>query len=171
MPHLPASSLRLAGCLVLLCSLAACSPSLSPLYRDYTIGTENKASGDASEAEESTEMPPAAGPRIRNALRLAGWEPAASSPPNAVATEMRTLRNWGLYRVVVKLEVVPLGTKHVRVYFHPYRRYLFGGRGKIPFLTRSLQRSLLPDLNEALEDEGLYVIGTPVQRDRATVNG
>ena len=156
-----ASPLRLAACLVLLSSLTACSPSLSPLYRDYALEQER----DASEAVS------AVAPRIRSALEAAGWETAPSSPPNAIATEERTLRNWGLYRVVAELEVVPLGTEHVRVYFHPYRRYLFGGRGKMPFLTRSLQRALLPDLNEALEEEGLHVIGTPVRRDRAAVSG
>lgn len=156
-----ASPLRVTACLVLLSSLAACSPSLSPLYRDYTL----ERAGDATEAVSAMAS------RIQSALQSAGWETAASSPPNAIATKERTLRNWGLYRVVVELEVVPLGTEHVRVYFHPYRRYLFGGRGKMPFLTRSLQRSLLPDLNEALEEEGLYVIDTPVQRDRAAVSG
>ena len=156
-----ASPLRLAFGLVLLSGLAACSPSLSPLYRDYALEQE----------EDAPEAVSAMAPRIQDALRSAGWEVAAEPPPNAVATEARTLRNWGLYRVVVELEVVPLGTEHVRVYFHPYRRYLFGGRGKMPFLTRSLQRSLLPDLNEALEEEGLYVIGTPVQRDRTTTSG
>ena len=149
-----------AACL-LLCFLSACSPSLSPLYRDYTLA------GEGGEARKTV----AADSRIQDALESSGWKPVDSVAPNAVTTEERTLRNWGLYRVVVELEVVPLGPEHVRVYFHPYRRYLFGGRGKIPYLTRSLQRSLLPDLNEALEEEGLHVIGTPVKRDQDTVSG
>ena len=147
-----------AAGLMLLC-LSACSPSLSPLYRDYTFAQEE------SEAASATEL------RIQDALASSGWEPVDATTRNTVATKERTLRNWGLYRVVVELEVVPLGPEHVRVYFHPYRRYLFGGRGKIPYLTRSLQRSLLPELNEALEEEGLQVIGTPVKRDRDTVSG
>ena len=114
-------ALSIAACLVL-CSLAACSPSLSPLYRDYTLTQEDSGPEDDLVAE----------PRIRDALQASGWDPAESAAPNAVSTEERTLRNWGLYRVVVELEVVPLGPEHVRVYFHPYRRYLFGGRGKNP---------------------------------------
>ena len=149
-----------AACL-LLCCLSACSPSLSPLYRDYTPAHENSEAKDVALTDA----------RIPDALESSGWKPIDSVAPNTITTEERTLRNWGLYRVVVELEVVPLGPEHVRVYFHPYRRYLFGGRGKIPYLTRSLQRSLLPDLNKALKEEGLHVIGTPVKRDRDTVNG
>ena len=101
---------RFAFLLVFLMGLlAACSPSLSPLYRDYEVqvGRERLPEQMAVYGD------------IRTALSAAGWETTPASAPNAVATKPRTLSNWGLYRVVVSLEVVPIGTDYVRVYFHP----------------------------------------------------
>ena len=138
----------LAGLLVL--SLSACSPSLYPLYRDYEIQTE-----DRSIAE-----------RIEDALTEAGWESASASAPNAVATQERKVRSWGLYSVVVSLEAVPVGEDYVRLYVHPYRKYFTGNRSKIPFLKSGLRRAVLKDLNEAFQNQGLVALGTGVSRDR-----
>ncbi len=91
----------------------ACSPSLSPLYRDY----------------ETQETNVKVATSLETALRDAGWEVVATDTPNVVATEPRTVRHWGLYKIVVSLEAAPIGGEHVRLYFHPYRRYFTGGRG------------------------------------------
>jgi hypothetical protein len=104
--------------------------------------------------------------RIARGLEQAGWSVADASLPRTVTTEERTLSHWGLYRVEASLEVVPLGSGHVRVMIHPYRAFFTGSRSKMPFLKRSLQRSILPDLNEAFAAEGLQVAGTAIQRDR-----
>ena len=150
------SSFRITTTAVLLLVSAAilltsgCAPSLSPLYRDYAVP-------DTVEATES---------RITRALSDAGWTVTDDRPPQAIATEERTLTNWGLYRVVASLEVVPLGSGHVRVLIHPYRAYFTGSRSKMPFLRRSLQRTILPELNEAFEAEGLEIAGTALDRER-----
>lgn len=138
----------LAGVLVL--SLTACAPSLSPLYRDYEIQTED---------QPITE-------RIEEALSEAGWESIPSSAPNAIATQERRVRRWGLYSVVVSLEVVPVGEGYVRLYLHPYRKYFTGNRGKIPYLNTTLRRAVLKDLNEAFQTRGLVALGTSLERDR-----
>ncbi len=145
---LPLLSYTIALCLTL--SLSACSPSLSPLYRDYEVQTVD---GPIQE-------------RLEEALTESGWEPIPASAPNAVATETRKVRRWGLYSVVVALEAVPVGKDHVRLYFHPYRKYFTGNRSKIPFLNTSLRRALLKDLNEALETRGLVAVGSGISRDR-----
>ena len=138
----------LAGLLAL--SLSACAPSLSPLYRDYEVQAED---------QPITE-------RIEEALAEAGWESKPSSAPNAIATQERKVRSWGLYSVVVSLEAVPVGGGYVRLYLHPYRKYFTGNRGKIPYLNTTLRRSVLRDLNEAFQTRGLVAIGTSLERDR-----
>ena len=138
----------LAGLLAL--SLSACSPSLSPLYRDYEIRNADRPLAE----------------RIEDALAEAGWQSTPSSAPYALATQERKVRSWGLYSVVVSLEAVPVGGSYVRLYLHPYRKYFTGNRSKIPFLKKSLQRTLLKDLNEAFETRGMVAIGTGLERDR-----
>ena len=138
----------LAGLLAL--SLSACAPSLSPLYRDYEIQTLDRPTTE----------------RIEEALAEAGWQSIPASAPNAIATQERKVRQWGLYSVVVSLEAVPVGEGYVRLYLHPYRKYFTGNRSKIPYLKKSLQRTLLKDLNAAFENQGLVAIGSGIDRDR-----
>lgn len=141
--------------LLLLVLLSACAPAISPLYRDYAVEPAAESAGD-------TEVYA----RLQTALTQARWTLAPSAPPNAVTTEARTFRTWGLYRVEVSLEAVPIGGDHVRVYVHAHRRYVTGSRSKIPYLRRSLARDVFPDLNEAFTAQGLTFLGTDVQRDR-----
>lgn len=131
--------------------LSACSPSLSPLYRDYTIVPEESAGPSEDDVYA----------RILRALEEAGWQPAEPATENVVATEMRTLRRWGLYRTVAYLEAAPVSGEYVRLFIHPYRRFITGGRSKIPYLTRSLRGQILPDINEAFEKHGLKPVGRP----------
>lgn len=130
--------------------LSGCSPRLAPLYRDY---------------EDTTRAAPVFD-RVETALEEAGWVVVEDDVPNLVRTDLRTFRNWGLYTVVVELEAAALGDQYVRLYVHPYRDYITGGRSKIPFLKGTLREQLLPELNAALERQGLVVLGTPEQRDR-----
>lgn len=129
--------------------VSGCAPSLSPLYRDYAVEPDSSSLDD----------------RIVAALQEAGWDTVDTRIPNAIATEERVLSQWGIYRVTANLEITPLGSNHVRVFIHPYRRYIFGGKGKIPFLTRALRSRLLPDLRDAFERQGFIVAGTVFDRD------
>jgi len=151
--------------------IVGCAPSLSPLYRDYDV---EPAAMNASPEEDERPAEEASGDiydRIRAALAEAGWTQTPSAAPNVISTEPRELSDWGIYRVVVSLDVVPAGERHVRVLFHPARVYFTGGRSKIPYLGSGLRRALLPDLNEAFETQGLYPIGTPRERDEEQVAG
>ncbi len=143
----------LAACLVA-GTFAGCSPRLSPLYRDYTVPDT------ATRNEEVLE-------KLELALRDADWEIAPDQIDNMIRTEPRTLSKWGLYNVTVYLEAVPIGSDYVRLYVHPYREYVTGGRSKIPFFSRRTQRELLPALTEALEAQGLRRVGAP-PADRLT---
>jgi hypothetical protein len=157
--------------------ISGCAPSFSPLYRDYDV--EPVPNGDqveyadsySGEAHDRNDLGDDLYARIRAALADAGWTETESTAPNAVTTEPRSLNNWGVYRVVVSLDVVPVGEQHVRVLFHPARRYFTGGLSKIPYLDSGLRRALLPDLNEAFSKQGLYPIGTPRERDEEQVAG
>jgi hypothetical protein len=153
-------------CLAVL--FAGCAPSLSPLYRDYDV---EPASTVANSERSTDETDSDIYDRIRAALASAGWNETPSAAPNAVSTKSRQLSNWGLYRVVVSLDVVPVGEQHVRVLFHPARVYFTGGRSKIPYLGSGMRSALLPELNEAFEAQGLYPIGTPRERDEKQVAG
>lgn len=137
-----------AGTLLLLGT--GCSPSISPLYRDYEVQPSE----------------PALEERVASALTDAGWSLEEESVGGALRTEPQTFGNWGLYKLRVLLEVTPLGADHVRVFIHPYRTYVTGGRSKIPYLPKSLRKNLVTRLNEAFEEQGLAVVGTPIERDR-----
>lgn len=144
----------LGAALVIQLILSGCAPSLSPLYRDYDTGPSDSTSVDN---------------RIIAALQDAGWDTVATDVPNAIATEERVLSDWGLYKVTASLEVTPLGRDHVRVFVHPYRRYVVGGKGKIPFLTRRVRTKFLPELNEAFKEHGFATAGTPFERDKTAL--
>ena len=124
-----------------------CSPSLSPLYRDYQVKTNEEAPDDVYAS-------------IHTALEAAGWEIGESITPNMVTTKERTMNSWGVYNVVTYLEVAPFGDGLVRVYVHPYRQYWGGARSKLSYMKRNLERIILSDLNPAFEEAGLAYIGT-----------
>ena len=152
-----------------------CAPSFSPLYRDFDIAPpseyEPPAERSRGETIESTASGREVYQRIRAALAEAGWDEGAPAASNVVSTQPRQLSDWGLYRVLVSLDVVPIGDYHVRVLFHPVRRYFTGSRSKIPYLDKSMRHALLPALNDAFESQGLYPIGTPRERDEEDVEG
>lgn len=152
-----------------------CAPSFSPLYRDFDIEPVAVHTATVEQTRADSENAPAQASaiyaRIRTALAEAGWEEGSSAAPNVVSTEPKTLGDWGLYRVLVTLDVIPIGDRHVRVLFHPVRRYITGGRSKIPYLNSGMRQALLPGLNEAFEAQGLYPIGTPRERDKEEVEG
>lgn len=137
--------------LVLLVASTGCSPSLSPLYRDYQVEADSLTTEDVL-------------PKLRAALTEAGWSVTASAAENVVATERVTLNDWGLYRVEVYLEAAPLAGGFVRVLVHPQRRFITGGRSKIQYMIPSLRRAILPDLNEALEKQGLVMAKSARER-------
>lgn len=134
--------------------VSACSPSLTPLYRDY-----DAPAADSLSLED----------RIVAALQEAGWDTVATTLPHAIATDERVLSDWGLYRVAASLEVSPLGRDHVRLFVHPYRKYIIGGKGKIQYLTRRVRSRFIPELNEAFEKHGLRLAGTPFERDNTAI--
>lgn len=139
--------------------VSGCSPRISPLYRDYEV-TAEEAAADAVVLE-----------RIEEGLQEAGWSLADPVTDNIVATGERSFRNWGLYSVRVSLEVAPIGGDYVRLMIHPYREYAWGTKSKIPYLRKSLARSVLSDLHESFEDRGLAFIGTRESRDREARKG
>ena len=134
----------LAGSLVV-----GCAGNLRPLYRDFEV---TEVEGDVYN-------------RIDTALDASGWNQVEPNAPNVFATEARTVSNWGLYRIKVSLEVVPMNDEYVRVMVHPYRHYITGGRSKLTFLSRGLHNKVLTDLNRAFEEQGLQLVGTPIERD------
>ena len=142
----------LLALLVLGLTAGGCSPSFSPLYRDYTV--------------QPSDAPLEA--RIEAALLEAGWQPEPGEAPNVIATEERTLNEWGLYRIVASLEVVPVGDDYVRLYVHAFRHYFTGSRSKIPCLKKGLRGQVLTDLNKSFAANGLTALGTAVERDRQT---
>lgn len=130
---------------------SGCAPSLSPLYRDFAVPASDSLSVDT---------------RIAHALADAGWEIADTSTPQAVTTKERTISHWGIYHVDVSLEIVPVGPDHVRVLFHPYRKFFTGNRSKIPYMAKRVQRRTMPQIARALEAQGLSYRATASQRDR-----
>lgn len=140
---------------ILVLASTGCSPTLSPLYRDYDRPAGAPTAADDENFEGS----------VARSLRMADWEVIDSDLPNVVVTAPRTFKRWWLYRVEASLEVAPLSHTHARVLVHPYRVYFTGRRSKIPFFRRSLQRAILKDLNAALATEGITALGAVVEQD------
>ncbi len=139
--------LRAAAVLLL---YAGCTPSLFPLYQDY-----------GNEAQSATAIE-----RVQRAFTASGWSLGKTEANNVVVGIPRRVRHWGLYRVVVSVEAVVMAEGHVRLFIHPYRHYVTGNRSKIPFLRRSLRRSIVQPLDKAFYRENLIALGTGVYRDR-----
>lgn len=132
--------------------LTSCTPSLSPLYRDYEVRsgvTAGERLGD-----------------IGSAMTAAGWMLTEPAVAGTVATDFRTIGSFGFYKVVVSIEAIPVGGRYVRLLIHPYRDYIVGGRSKIPYMNRSIRRAVVPRLTKALDERGIVVIGTPIDRDK-----
>lgn len=157
--------------------LSACAPSLAPLYRDYDRPPADTllalvVSEAVDPPGESSGIPSDEGAvartvseRIIAALNEAGWDTTATDLPHAIATKERVLRRWGLYRITVYMEVAPLGRNHVRIYIHPFRKYIFGKARKIQYLTRRVRSRFMPELDKAFAEHGLKPAGTPFERD------
>jgi hypothetical protein len=142
-------SLLLAGGM-----LAGCAPPSAPLYHDYRVGAV---------PADSVQV------RLRAALREAGWEEAPSRSPGVLATSPRVVRDVGLSRIAVTLEATPVGAHHVRLFVHPVRRSVFGGRTKILALDRGLRRALWPPLDAALARQGFAPLPPLRQREAEAV--
>jgi hypothetical protein len=133
--------------------ITGCSPSLSPLYRDYRVPADSSYSA----ADTS---------RIKKALREAGWTVRTSNQSRVIATDPQIVDNWILYKVEVSIETVPINDKYLRLYLHPRRRYITGGRTKISFLNDSLREQLVPPLTESFNKYGYKLTGRPEDRNR-----
>ena len=103
--------------------------------------------------------------RIESAFVDAGWDIADNEIPNTIQTEIRHFRSWGLYRIVAYVEAIPINSRYVRLLVHPYRYYITGARSKIPYFKGGVRRSILRDLEPALEKYALIAAGTDLSRD------
>ena len=138
--------------------MASCAPPTAPLYHDYEQAPELvRQRGEAPSEEDMA--------RLASALEEAGWTVKRSDLPGVVATEPRTVRRWGLYRIDVSLEAAPVGERHVRIFVHPFRRFITGGRSKLFAMDRGLRRTLLPPLDSAFVNYGFEPLGSVRQRE------
>lgn len=141
---------------VVLLLLSGCAPGVAPLFRDFSVPVVERA---------------VLLDRIRAALAEAGWEEGPPIAAEVVTTEPRVMQRWGLYYVEMRIDVLPVGERHVRVIFHPYRHFVTRSRGKIGYLTRRLERAVVPELSAAFERQGITLLGHAVHRDRKRVRG
>jgi len=183
---------RLPFILLVASFLAGCSPTLSPLYRDYEVrepglaavdegsvdvgdanasNASNASNVDTVPADESFVDDAELLDRIRLGLENAGWTVIDSITDNVVTAESRQFREWGIYSIEVELEVAPVGGDYVRLMIHPFRKFFTGKRRKIGYLRGSLARVVLKDLHASFEEEGLHNIGFMQSRDREALRG
>ena len=132
----------LFGVLFLTFTSIGCSPSLHPLYKDYQHNFDGHLPVDL----------------IEEILIESGWKIVDSLSPNTVTTAQRRIRNWLVYKVIVHVEVIPISPKHARLLIHPYRVFITGTRSKIPFLRRSIRRSVISDLDQAFEAHNIVTV-------------
>lgn len=133
-----------------LLGLAGCAPRLAPLYRDYRVPAEG------------------ASPRLARALAGAGWALDSTAVPGVLLTRPRDGASFGLYRMRLSVEAVPLGADHVRLLFQPVRAFTARRRTHVPYLPGGLQRTFVPDLDRALKAEGFTPEASGALRDYRT---
>lgn len=134
-----------AGALLAALVLGACTPPSAPLFHDFRQPGPEVA-GDSLLAV------------VALALEDAGWTVSAIES-GVVRTQEQTVRQWGIYRIVVSLEAMPIGERHVRVFIHPFRRFVTGGQSKLFALDAGLRASLLPPLDREFAGRGF----TPIE--------
>ncbi|MBL7979330.1 MAG: hypothetical protein JNN12_13405 [Bacteroidetes Order II. Incertae sedis bacterium] len=118
---------------------SACTPSLTPAYRDYR----------ATPRESVLE-------KTKTAFRQAGWEVKNGATTGVIATQERQIRDFKAYKILVQLEATTFQSRFVRVYVHAYRKYLISGhKGKIPYMERHVIREVLRPLEAALKNQGM----------------
>ncbi len=127
--------------------IAGCAPRLAPLYRDYRA-PDTLALGAA-----------------QRALATAGWALAPSPPAGTLATDLRTGSDFGLYRMHLRVEVLPLDSGLVRVLFDPVRRFAWGERSHMPYLPGGLSRTYVAPLEQALKAQGFTPTRTGARKD------
>jgi len=135
--------------------LGGCGHTLSPLYEDFRVD-EGETSGNDIHA------------LIEIAVIEAGWTLDEPDAPNVVSTSEATVTHWGLYKVVVSIDVAPINGSHVRVYVHPYRVYVWGSRSKLPYMSRRIRNFVLPDLTVTLADQGIFDLDVQLADDTTT---
>lgn len=136
--------------LVCVLLLAGCAPRFAPLYRDF------EAPRDSTQA------------RLARALTASGWTLGNASPAGTLSTAPRSGSEFGLYRMGLSLDALPLGEQHVRLLFHPVRRYAWGSRSVISYLPRGLRRRYEGELVRALKAEGFTPAVSGARKDRET---
>ena len=139
---------------LVLLTLTGCTPSITPLYRDFEPQERSLVA-----ARDSIRLD------VQEALTASGWALAAPSVEGFITTEERILGERLLYQVVASLDVAFVGDRAIRVYVQPYRRYVTGGRSKLGFLSGSVEREILSELRDALKDKGIVALGTARERD------
>lgn len=132
--------------------LAGCAHTLSPLFEDYRIDRSQAPIDSIHTA-------------IERAVVDAGWTLDDPPAPNVVSTDELSVAEWGLYKVVVSLDVVPIDGTYVRVYVHPYRVYLWGSRSKMPYMSRRVRNFVFPDLSETLAKNGIVGLDVSLAAD------
>ncbi len=140
------------GCAIVLLFLCGCGSSLAPLYRDYVPVTP---SVDTS--------------AIGTVLSQSGWKLQQPVTKGTWRTHSKWMEDWGLYRIRVSLDVVPLRGGTIRVFFHPYRIFIVGGRSKMMYLRGALKHRLFTSLDGAFESAGYQPAGSLFERDRIRI--
>jgi len=143
--------------LLFACSLVTggCATSFAPLYRDYQVTHFSSL--------------PALQDSLQLALNEAGWTLTTAPTPEALRTHPQTKADLGLYRIKVFLDAVPLEAPYVRIFFHPYRYFIVGGRSKIAILRGDLLNDLIHPLDKALQHRGFVAVGTAHTRDKIPI--
>ena len=131
--------------------VSACTPRLSPPYRDYEV---REAGPDSSLRG-----------KLQEAAVEAGWALSQPTSPFIVSTRARRVEEGFLSTTDAALDLVPLDGGYVRIYVRAEKRSLLGGRSKVYALSPGLRRSILEPLSEALARRGLVALGTPRDRD------
>lgn len=139
---------------VTLLTVQGCAPSIVPLYRDY----ETASTGDSVYAQ------------IREALVESDWELSENRyGESVISTEEKSLQNFGIYKTSARIDVAQVNGGYVRVYVHPFRKYLISGRrSKIPYLDRRMRRQVVAPLNDALAARGIQIRGSALEREEKT---
>jgi len=148
-------ALKLASFTLALLFVGGCGHTLSPLYEDYRVDN------DRTDGQDILAL-------IEYAVIDAGWTLDEPDAPNVVSTSEATVTHWGLYKVVVSIDVAPINGTHVRVFVHPYRVYIWGSRSKMPYMSGRIRNFVIPELTETLSNQGILDADVRLADDTTT---
>lgn len=125
--------------------MAACTPQIAPPFQDFKYPTAQTSPASLN---------------LAAIFQAQGWMFHSQTQQ----TEVRQIKDFGAYKLLLSLEVISFQNKYLRIYTHTFRKYKLSGRqAKVPYLERNVKRAIEP-IFQALKSAGFRIEAVPPNR-------